>query len=119
MAAWSVKIDLLQNYFPIRNVCLRRWQIILTGFSAESIWILYLKKLREPFNILSKLGPLLHFLLISAEQGTYRCRIASEIICHFVDFESTTPHQYVGNQDPLPRNGPGPVRRPQQLWCNL
>jgi len=32
-----VKIDLLQNYFPIRNVCLRRWQIILTGFSAESV----------------------------------------------------------------------------------
>jgi hypothetical protein len=37
MAAWWVKIDLLQNYFPIRNVCLRRWQIILTGFSAESL----------------------------------------------------------------------------------
>jgi hypothetical protein len=37
MAAWWVKIDLLQNYFSIRNVCLRRWQIILTGFSAESI----------------------------------------------------------------------------------
>jgi hypothetical protein len=37
MAAWWVKIDLLQNYFPIRNVCLRRWQIILMGFSAESI----------------------------------------------------------------------------------
>jgi hypothetical protein len=36
MAAWWVKIDLLQNYFAIRNVCLRRWQIILTGFSAES-----------------------------------------------------------------------------------
>jgi len=37
MAAWWVRIDLLQNYFAIRNVCLRRWQIILTGFSAESI----------------------------------------------------------------------------------
>jgi hypothetical protein len=36
MAAWWVRIDLLQNYFAIRNVCLRRWQIILTGFSAES-----------------------------------------------------------------------------------
>src|SRR5262245_52853477 len=37
MAAWWVRIDLLQNYFAIRNVWLRRWQIILTGFSAESI----------------------------------------------------------------------------------
>jgi hypothetical protein len=37
MAAWWVRIDLLQNYFAIRNVCLWRWQIILTGFSAESI----------------------------------------------------------------------------------
>jgi hypothetical protein len=36
MAVWWVRIDLLQNYFAIRNVCLRRWQIILTGFSAES-----------------------------------------------------------------------------------
>jgi hypothetical protein len=39
MAAWWVRIDLLQNYFAIRNVCLRRWQIILTGFSAESLFI--------------------------------------------------------------------------------
>src|SRR5262249_17388811 len=37
MAAWWVRIDLLQNYFAIRNVCLWRWQIILTGFSAESL----------------------------------------------------------------------------------
>jgi hypothetical protein len=44
MAAWWVRIDLLQNYFAIRNVCLRRWQIILTGFSAES----YLDSAEEP-----------------------------------------------------------------------
>jgi site-specific recombinase XerD len=49
MTAWWVRIDLLQNYFAIRNVCLRRWQIILTGFSAESIvtFLLTGARLRE------------------------------------------------------------------------
>jgi hypothetical protein len=37
MAAWWVKIYLPQNYFAIRSVCENRWQIKLTGFSAESI----------------------------------------------------------------------------------
>jgi hypothetical protein len=37
MAAWWVKIYLRQNYFAIRSVCENRWQIKLTGFSAESI----------------------------------------------------------------------------------
>jgi hypothetical protein len=36
MAAWWVKIYLPQNYFAIRSVCENRWQIKLTGFSAES-----------------------------------------------------------------------------------
>jgi hypothetical protein len=40
MAAWWVKIYLPQNYFAIRSVCENRWQIKLTGFSAESIVIL-------------------------------------------------------------------------------
>jgi len=30
------EIDLPQNYFAIRSVCERLWQIILTGSSAES-----------------------------------------------------------------------------------
>jgi len=37
MAAWWVKIYLPQNYFAIRSVCENRWQIKLTGFSAESL----------------------------------------------------------------------------------
>ena len=37
MAASWVKIYLPQNYFAIRSVCENRWQIKLTGFSAESI----------------------------------------------------------------------------------
>jgi hypothetical protein len=32
-----VKIYLPQNSLAIRNVCYRRWQIKLTGFSAESL----------------------------------------------------------------------------------
>ena len=39
MAAWWVKIYLPQNYFAIRSVCENRWQIKLTGFSAESTLI--------------------------------------------------------------------------------
>ena len=38
MAAWWVKIYLPQNYFAIRSVCENRWQIKLTGFSAESLY---------------------------------------------------------------------------------
>jgi len=39
MASLRVKIDLPQNYFAIRSVCERLWQIILTGSSAESITV--------------------------------------------------------------------------------
>jgi hypothetical protein len=55
MAAWWVRIDLLQNYFAIRNVCLWRWQIILTGFSAESF---VMSDPRPPYIIIKQLiGP--------------------------------------------------------------
>jgi len=37
MASLRVKIYLPQNYFATRSVCENRWQIKLTGFSAESI----------------------------------------------------------------------------------
>jgi len=36
MASLRVKIYLPQNYFATRSVCENRWQIKLTGFSAES-----------------------------------------------------------------------------------
>jgi len=41
MAASWVKIYLPQNYFAIRSVCENRWQIKLTGFSAESLLMPY------------------------------------------------------------------------------
>jgi hypothetical protein len=38
MASLRVKIYLPQNYFATRSVCENRWQIKLTGFSAESLY---------------------------------------------------------------------------------